>query len=137
MSLKAVGIAVGCIACFAAGFGLAYYRGETQMREAELAAAVARANQGRSAYEKLVEAQDALDAARADRARDAREYAERLRKLDANRMRQASAAACRDERAAVARCEGLLKEGVALVGEGVGLLCRNADLHDAAVKTIK
>ena len=117
-----------------AGFGLAYYRGEAQLRELELATAAARATQGRDAYERLVAAQDALDAARADRARDAREYAERLRKLDADRKRQASAVACRDERTAVARCEGLLKEGVALVGDGVGLLRRNADFHDAAMK---
>ena len=119
------------------GFLLGNYRGEIELQSVQLQAAVLRANQGRQAYERLVEVQDALDASRADRDRDAREYAERVRKLDADRRRKASAAQCRDERAAVARCEGLLKEGIGLLGEGTGLLRRNADLHDAVIGLVK
>ena len=119
------------------GFFLGDYRGEIELQSVQLQAAVLRANQGRQAYERLVEVQDALDASRADRARADREFAERVRKLDADRRRKASAAQCRDERAAVARCEGLLKEGVGLLGEGSGLLRRNADVHDALVGLVK
>lgn len=120
-----------------AGYLIGDYRGQIEMQDLQLQAAVLRAEQGREAYEKLVAVQDALEASRADRDRDAREYAERVRQLDADRRRKASAAQCRDERAAVARCESLLKEGVGLLGEGSGLLRRNADLHDAVINLIK
>lgn len=119
------------------GYLIGDYRGQIEMQDLQLQAAVLRAEQGREAYEKLVAAQDALDASRADRDRDAREYAERVRKLDADRRRKASAAQCRDERAAVARCEGLLRESVALLGEGAGVLRRNADFHDAVIELVK
>lgn len=120
-----------------AGYLIGDYRGQIEMQDIQLQAAVLRAEQGREAYEKLVAVQDALEASRADRDRDAREYAERLRQLDADRKRQASAAQCRDERAAVARCEELLKEGVRLLGEGSSVLQRNADLHDAVIRLIE
>ena len=119
------------------GYLIGDYRGQIEMQDIQLQAAVLRAEQGREAYEKLVAVQDALEASRADRDRDAREYAERLRQLDADRKRQASAAQCRDERAAVARCEELLKEGVRLLGEGSSVLQRNADLHDAVIRLIE
>lgn len=119
------------------GFLLGDYRGEIELQSVQLQAAVLRANQGRQAYERLVEVQDALDASQADRARADREFAERVRKLDADRKRKASAAQCRDERAAVARCEGLLRESVALLGEGAGVLRRNADLHDAVINLLE
>lgn len=119
------------------GFLIGDYRGQIEMQDLQLQAAVLRAEQGREAYEKLVAVQDALAAARADRDRDARDFAERVRQLDADRKRQASAAQCRDERAAVARCEGLLKEGIGLLGEGRALLQRNADFHDAVIELVK
>ena len=119
------------------GYLIGDYRGEIELQSVQLQTAVLRANDGRKAYERLVEVQDALDASRADRARADREFAERVRKLDADRKRKASAAQCRDERAAVARCEGLLRESVALLGEGAGVLRRNADLHDAVINLLE
>ena len=133
---RIVGIACALVAGIA-GYLIGDYRGQIEMQDLQLQAAVLRAEQGREAYEKLVAVQDALEASRADRDRDAREYAERVRQLDADRKRKASAAQCRDERAAVARCEELLKEGFGLLGEGSGLLRRNADLHDAVINLIK
>lgn len=131
-------VTLACVlAAGIAGFLLGDYRGQIEMQDLQLQAAVLRAEQGREAYEKLVAVQDALEASRADRDRDAREYAERVRQLDADRKRKASAAQCRDERAAVARCEGLLKEGVGLLGEGRALLQRNADFHDAVIELVK
>lgn len=116
------------------GFLLGDYRGEVRLQEAQLQAAVQRADDGRQSYERMVAAQDALDVARADGERMSRDYAERLRKLDQDRVRKTSVAACRDERAAVARCESLLREGAELLGEGRSLLQRNAAVHDALVR---
>lgn len=137
MAWQQVATGAAVLAAGVVGFLIGDYRGEIELQGVQLQAAVLRAQQGRQAYEKLVDVQDALDAARADRARADHEYAERVRKLDADRKRQASAAQCRDERAAVARCEGLLREGVGLLGEGRGLLQRNADLHDALIGLVK
>ena len=133
---RIVGIACALVAGIA-GYLIGDYRGQIEMQDLQLQAAVLRAEQGREAYEKLVAVQDALEASRADRDRDAREYAERVRKLDADRKRQASAAQCRDERAAVARCESLLREGVGILGEGAGLLRQHAAIHDALVGLVK
>lgn len=132
---RIVGIACALVAGIA-GYLIGDYRGQIEMQDLQLQAAVLRAEQGREAYEKLVAVQDALEASRADRDRDAREYAERVRQLDADRKRKASAAQCRDERAAVARCEALLKEGVGLLGEGRSLLLRNAELRDGAMSVL-
>ena len=137
MDLERIAAIAAILGAGVIGFLIGDYRGEIELQSVQLQAAVLRANDGRKAYERLVEVQDALDASRADRDRDAREYAERVRKLDADRKRQASAAQCRDERAAIARCEGLLKEGVGLLGEGSGLLLYNADLHDALIGLVK
>lgn len=137
MSIDRV-VTLACVlAAGIAGFLLGNYRGQIEMQDLQLQAAVLRAEQGREAYEKLVAVQDALEASRADRDRDAREYAERVRQLDADRKRKASAAQCRDERAAVARCEGLLREGVGLLGEGRDVLQRNADVHDAVIRVVR
>lgn len=118
---------------FAVGFGLAYYRGEEQLRDAQLDAAVVRAQDGRKAYERLVEAQTALDALRAERV-DVDAELERLRRAVASRAERPSASACAVERAAVARCEGLLRESAELLAEGGSLLQRNASIHDAVVR---
>lgn len=135
--LKKGGVALCFFATGLIGYLIGDYRGEIELQNVQLQAAVLRAQQGRQAYEKLVDVQDSLAAARADRARADHEYAERVRELDADRKRQASAAQCRDERAAVARCEGLLKKGIGLLGEGRALLQRNADLHDAVIRLLE
>lgn len=118
---------------FAVGFGLAYYRGEEQLKDAQLDAAVVRAQDGRKAYERLVEAQNALDALRAERV-DVDAELERLRRAVASRAERPSASACAVERAAVARCESLLRESADLLAEGGALLQRNASIHDAVVR---
>ena len=125
------------VAAGVVGFLIGDYRGEIALQDLQLQAAVLRAQDGKAAYARLVAAQDQLSAARADRERDARDFARRVRELDADRKRAVSSDACGDERAAVARCERLLKEGAGLVGVGVGLLQRNASIHDALVQTVK
>ena len=85
--------AASVVLSFAVGFGLAYYRGEEQLKDAQLDAAVVRAQDGRKAYERLVEAQNALDALRADRV-DVDAELERLRRAVASRAERPSASAC-------------------------------------------
>lgn len=133
MSWKTTAVAV---ASFVIGFGLAYYRGEEALKDAQLDAAVVRAQDGRKAYERLVEAQEALDALRADRV-DVDAELERLRRAVASRAKRPSAPACAVERAAVARCESLLRESAELLAEGGALLQRNAGAHDAVVRAIE
>lgn len=96
----------------------------------KLQAAIVRANDGRKAYEKLVAAQNALDASRRDAVRFSDDL-DRVQRAYQDRERRASADACRVERAAIARCEGLLRESTELLAEGSGLLQRNAGVHDA------
>lgn len=96
----------------------------------KLQAAIVRANDGRKAYEKLVAAQNALDASRRDAVRLSDDL-DRVQRAYQDRERRASADACRVERAAIARCEGLLRESTELLAEGSGLLQRNAGVHDA------
>ena len=127
--------AASAVLAFAVGFGLAYYRGEEQLKDAQLDAAVVRAQDGRKAYERLVEAQNALDALRADRV-DVDAELERLRRAVASRAERPSASACAVERAAVARCEGLLRESAELLAEGRGLLQRNAEIRDVTMKAL-
>ena len=127
---------VAAVTSFAIGFGLAYYRGEEQLKDAQLDAAVVRAQDGRKAYERLVEAQNALDALRAERV-DVDAELGRLRRAVASRAERPSAPACAVERAAVARCEDLLREGAELLAEGGALLQRNAGAHDAVVRAIE
>lgn len=127
--------AASVVLAFAVGFGLAYYRGEEKLKDAQLDAAVVRAQDGRKAYERLVEAQEALDALRAERV-DVDAELERLRRAVASRAERPSASACGMERAAVARCESLLRESAELLAEGSGLLQRNSDIHDAVVRAV-
>lgn len=123
------------VLAFAVGFCLAYYRGEEKLKDAQLDAAVVRAQDGRKAYERLVEAQNALDALRAERV-DVDAELERLRRAVASRAERPSASACAVERAAVARCESLLRESAKLLAEGGSLLQRNAAVHDATVRAV-
>lgn len=99
-----------------------------------LDAAVARAEQGKKDYAKVIEAQNSLDAWRSS-AESMSVELDRMR--DAQRSVRESASACRVERAAVARCEGLLREGSSLLAEGADLLERNAGIHDALASTVK
>lgn len=125
-------IAAAVVAAFIGGYQYAaalYERDAADLRESE---AVARAEQGRKAYAKLVASMDALAGLRGELA-DARADAERVRRAAEVRERRASASACGAERAAVSACEGLLRESVDLLGEGRGLLQESARVHDAAV----
>lgn len=118
------------------GYLIGDYQGEIRLQDAQLDAAVVRAQDGRKAYERLVEAQNALDALRAERV-DVDTELERLRRAVASRAKRSSAPACAVERAAVARCESLLRESAELLAEGGALLQRNAGAHDAVVRAIE
>lgn len=80
--------------------------------------------------EKLSEAVDKLAAVGADRD-SLRADLDRVREQSQRRAVRESADACNVERAAVARCEGLLRESTGLLAEGADLLGRNAAVHDA------
>ncbi|WP_418862010.1 hypothetical protein, partial [Sutterella wadsworthensis] len=109
-------------------------RGDAALKSYQLEAAVARAEQGRKDYAKLVSAVDQVVAADVDIER-IRSDTDRMRRAYESRLRKASAAACNAEQAAVARCEKLLRESVGLIEEGRSLLLRNAAVHDALVST--
>ena len=94
-----------------------------------LDAAVARAEQGKRDYAKVIAAQNALDDARRRQSDLAGDLA-RMRQQAVRRTRE-SADTCRVEREAASRCEDLLREGADLVAEGADLLERNASVHDA------
>lgn len=130
------GIVAVCAACFSAGAGLAHYKGAEALAQARLEAAIVRANDGREAYAKLVAAQDALDALRVDADR-VRLDLERVRRAESQRAARESAPACDVERAAVSRCESLLRESADLLSEARSLLDRNAAIHDAAIRAIE
>ena len=110
----------------------AYYRNE--MQQQELDAAIARAEQGKRSYEKLVEAQNGLDAWRASAESMSAEL-ERVR--SAKRTVRTSADTCGVERAAVARCEGLLERSADAVARCSDLLQRDAAIHDAVIGAVK
>ena len=116
------------------GWYLASDHYDKKISQDQLDAAVARAEQGKKAYEKLIEAQNGLDAWRSSAESMSAEL-DRMR--NEQRSLRESASACRVERAAVARCEGLLREGSSLLAEGADLLERNAGIHDALASTVK
>lgn len=123
-------------ACFSVGFGMASYRGAEELAQARLEAAIVRANDGRESYAKLVAAQDALDNLCADADR-VRLDLDRVRCAESERAARASASACDVERAAVSRCENLLRESAELLSEARKLLENNAAIHDAAIRAIE
>lgn len=112
------------------GYMYASHEHGEEIANVKLQAAIVRANDGRKSYEKLVVAQNALDASRRDAVRLSDDL-DRVQRAYQDRERRASADACRVERAAIARCEGLLRESTELLAEGSGLLQRNAGVHDA------
>ena len=128
--LKGVAVLVLSAAFFVAGYQYAAALYGEDIANFKLEAAIVRANDGRKAYEKLVAAQNALDASRRDAVRLSGDL-DRVQRAYQNRERRASADACRVERAAIARCEGLLRESTELLAEGSGLLQRIAGVHDA------
>ena len=128
--LKIAGALLAVLLAFGGGYRYAaalYEKDAAELREAE---AIARAEQGRKAYAKLVDAMDDLSGLRGELA-DARADVERVRRAAEVRERRASAAACSAERAAVSACERLLRESVELLAEGRGLLQESARVHDA------
>lgn len=118
------------------GYMYASHEYGEEIANVKLQAAIVRANDGRKAYEKLVAAQNALDASRRDAVRFSDDL-DRVQRAYQDRERRASADACRVERAAVARCEDLLRESTGLLAEGSDLLQRNSAVHDAAVSLKK
>lgn len=126
---------VSLAAAGAAGFALADYRGDLSLEQYRLDAAVLRAQQGRQAYEKLVAAQDALDAARAD-AVDLRSDAERVRRAAEDRVRRAEAAAAGTDGAADSGCARLLGRCAGLLARGGEMAQGIAAKHDALVKAV-
>lgn len=107
-----------------------------KMKDAELAAAVQRAEQGRRDYEKLVYAQNVADALRRD-AVDLRNVNDRLRRAVSDRTRSADTTSADVERAQRAACEGLLLRCSEALGRGCGLLQDVAVTHDALVEAVK
>lgn len=115
---------------FVTGYQLAYSKGEAALKDYQLKAAEARAEQGRKDYARLVDAMDAaasvrgeLDSARAD--------ADRMRNAFERRLRRAEALADDAGGADLARCTDLLREGTKLLSEGRELALRSAAKADA------
>ena len=127
-------LALAAVISFSSGALITAKHYEDEMAARELKAAVARAEQGRRSYEKLVEAQNGLDAWRASAESMSAEL-ERVR--SAKRTVRTSADTCGVERAAVARCEGLLERSADAVARCSDLLQRDAAIHDALAESMK
>lgn len=126
MDLKILAI----VAAFLAGALLTYKYEEQKLENAELQAAILRANDGRKSYERILAAQNELDELRVQHD-GVRASLERMRRAESQRAKRESASSCGVEREAIAKCERLLKEGADLLAEGGNLLQRNAAIHDA------
>ena len=126
-------VLVFAFGCFA-GWYVTSNHYQAAQAESELNAAIARADQGKKAYVRIIEAQNGLDAWRST-ATDLAGQLDRMR--DASRSMRTSASSCELERAAVTRCEALLGESVRLLREGAELCERNAAVHDALASTVK
>ena len=136
MTWQRIAMGAAVLAAGVVGFLIGDYRGQIEMQDLQLQAAVLRAEQGREAYEKLVAAQNALAAARRDSV-DLRTDAERVRRAYEDRLRRAEAAARRDESSASAGCTQLLVRCSDLLARG-GILAQDfAAKHDAVVELVK
>ena len=131
MDLKILAI----VAAFLAGALLTYKYEEQKLENAELQAAILRANDGRKSYERILAAQNELDELRVQHD-GVRASLERRRRAESERSKRESASSCGVEREAVAKCERLLREGAELLTEGDELLRRNAATHDALASAI-
>lgn len=131
MDLKNLAI----VGAFLVGVICTYKYEEQKLENAELQAAILRANDGRKAYERILAAQNELDALRVQHD-GVRSSLERMRRAESQRAKRESAGSCGVEREAVSKCERLLKEGADLLAEGGALLQRNASIHDVLASTI-
>ena len=130
--VKKVGLVLVTFATGVVGFLLGDYRGEIKLQDFQLQAAAQRADDGRQSYERLVAAQDALDAARRD-AVDLRDMAIRVRDAYEDRLRRAEATPSEPCRADCSECERLLNRSAELLSRGGELLQDAAAKHDAVV----
>ena len=126
MDLKILAI----VAAFLAGALLTHKYEEQKLENAELQAAILRANDGRKSYERILAAQNELDELRVQHD-GVRASLERMRRAESQRAKRESASSCGVEREAVAKCERLLREGAELLVEGDDLLRKHAAIHDA------
>lgn len=136
MSIERIVFIVCVLAAGIVGFLIGDYRGQIEMQDLQLQAAVLRAEQGREAYEKLVAAQDALAAARRGSV-DLRTDAERVRRAYEDRLRRVEATARRDESSASAGCTQLLVRCTDLLARGGSLAQDFAAKHDATVDLLR
>lgn len=136
MSIERIVSVVAILAAGVVGFLIGDYRGQIEMQDLQLQAAVLRAEQGREAYEKLVAAQDALAAARRDSV-DLRADAERVRRAYEDRLRRAKDSAGGTGGAAPAGCTQLLVRCTDLLARGGSLAQDFAAKHDAVVQAVK
>lgn len=127
---------VALIVGAASGWYLTAEHYDRVLQNKELEAAIARAEQGKRDYVRIIEAQNGLDSWRATAGSFANELG-RLREQSRRRSVRESTSACRVEREAVAKCEGLLAESIELLAEGAELSERNAAVHDALASTVK
>lgn len=114
----------------ASGYFVRGVMAERDMTELLRSEAVARAEQGRKDYAKLVAAVDAAAAVRSELDR-AQSDAERLRQSFDRRLRRAEAIAKGADGAELARCTKLLRESVDLLSEGRELALEIGARHDA------
>ena len=131
MDLKILAI----VAAFLAGALLTYKYEEQKLENAELQAAILRANDGRKSYERILAAQNELDELRVQHD-GVRASLERMRRAESARAKRESSGSCGVEREAVAKCERLLREGAELLVEGDDLLRKHTAIHDALASTI-
>lgn len=130
MNVQVVATFLLAIVCAAGGYAVRGVEAERDMAELQKAEALARVDQGRRDYEKLVAALDAAAGARGDLER-ARSESERLRSAFERRLRRTEGPAADTGGAELARCTGLLREGVELLSEGRSMALRSAARADA------
>lgn len=136
MNIERIVSVVAILAAGVVGFLIGDYRGQIEMQDLQLQAAVLRAEQGRQQYEKLVAAQDALAAARRDSV-DLRADAERVRRAYEDRLRRAKDSSGGTGGAAPAGCTQLLVRCTDLLARGGSLAQDFAAKHDAVVQAVK
>lgn len=130
MNVQVVATFILAIVCAAGGYAARDVEAERDMAELQKSEAVARAEQGKRDYGKLVAALDraaGLDV-ELDRARS---ESERLRSSFERRLRRAEALADVSDGAELARCTVLLRESVELLSEGRELALREAARADS------
>lgn len=129
-------LALAAVISFSSGALITAKHYEDEIAARELKAAVSRAEQGRVAYEKLIAAQNSLDAWR----RNAVDLDAELRRVQSAaeyRDRKSSSVTCRVDYGAITRCEALLRESAELLAEGGKLLQHNAAIHDGLAEAVK